>query len=200
MRATLDPARVPLIHADGGEAERRRDRLVDQFIVPQRRPAAGADRARPDAAVANLRKAVPNSPAWLTRPRCRTRRAISASARSCTTKAAVRADVPLSRAEIKQRAEAENEPRARRCTASRGAYGAAAPTPNARARNRSRADRGRAGPRLRRPARARPGGRRGQGGAGQGHRLRAFARPGRVPDDPVKVILMPEFQRGVAVA
>ncbi|MBJ6982692.1 DUF885 domain-containing protein [Luteimonas sp. MC1572] len=65
-RENLDPARVPKTHA---ETVARQNKgvltLVDTFITPNADQLAGADRARLDAGVATLRKAVEEHQKWL---------------------------------------------------------------------------------------------------------------------------------------
>ncbi|TKS53503.1 DUF885 domain-containing protein [Luteimonas yindakuii] len=66
MRANLDPARVPKVHA---ETVSRQNRgllsLVDQFITPHAGSLEGKARTRLDAAVAGLRTAVDEHQAWI---------------------------------------------------------------------------------------------------------------------------------------
>ena len=109
MRANLDPARVPLIHAQ--TVAKQNDgviELVDQFIVPNAGQLQGADRARLDAAVANLRKAVAEQQAWLDKtlvPNAKGDFRIGAKLYDQKLQFALMS--LLLRAEIKQRAEAE---------------------------------------------------------------------------------------------
>jgi uncharacterized protein (DUF885 family) len=207
MRANLDPARVPKIHAEtvarqnGGVLD-----LVDQFIAPNAGQLQGADRARLDAAVANLRKAVAEQQAWLDKtlvPNARGDFRIGAKLYDQKLQFALMSS--LSRAEIKQRAEAE-------MTRVRGEMydiakqvledrAGAPPTPDdpsddqrqkaiEAALDLAYADK---------PARDQvvPAARAALAKATDFVRAHDLVS---VPDDPVKVILMPEFQRGVAVA
>ena len=207
MRANLDPARVPKIHAEtvarqnGGVLD-----LVDQFIAPNAGQLQGADRARLDAAVANLRKAVAEQQAWLDKtlvPNARGDFRIGAKLYDQKLQFALMSS--LSRAEIKQRAESE-------MTRVRDEmYGiaqqvledraGAPPTPDdpsddqrqeaiEAALDLAYADK---------PARDQvvPAARAALAKATDFVRAHDLVS---VPDDPVKVILMPEFQRGVAVA
>lgn len=207
MRANLDPARVPLIHAQ--TVAKQNDgviELVDQFIVPNAGQLQGADRARLDAAVANLRKAVAEQQAWLDKtlvPNAKGDFRIGAKLYDQKLQFALMSS--LSRAEIKQRAEAEMS-RVRE-----EMYGIA-----------RQVLQGRAGAP---PTPERPGEEQKQKAIEAALDLAYADRPARdqvvdaakaalakatdfvrshdlvgVPDDPVKVILMPEFQRGVAVA
>ncbi len=207
MRANLDPARVPLIHAqtvarqNGGVLD-----LVDQFITPNAGQLQGADRARLDAAVATLRKAVAEQQAWLDKtlvPNAKGDFRIGAKLYDQKLQFALMSS--LSRAQIKQRAEAE-------MTRVRGEmYDIArqvlkdrpnappmpeVPTDDQRqkaieaALDLAYADR---------PARDQvvPAAKAALAKATGFVRAHDLVT---VPDDPVKVILMPEFQRGVAVA
>jgi uncharacterized protein (DUF885 family) len=65
-RESLDPARVPLIHA---QTVARQNpgvmSIVDEMIMPHAGELAGEDRKRFDAAVATLRKAVAEHQKWL---------------------------------------------------------------------------------------------------------------------------------------
>ena len=207
MRANLDPARVPLIHAQ--TVAKQNDgviELVDQFIVPNAGQLQGADRARLDAAVANLRKAVAEQQAWLDKtlvPNAKGDFRIGAKLYDQKLQFALMSS--LSRAEIKQRAEAEMR-RVRE-----EMYGIA-----------RQVLQGRAGAP---PTPERPSEEQKQKAIEAALDLAYADRPARdqvvdaakaalakatdfvrshdlvgVPDDPVKVILMPEFQRGVAVA
>ena len=207
MRANLDPARVPLIHAQ--TVAKQNDgviELVDQFIVPNAGQLQGADRARLDAAVANLRKAVAEQQAWLDKtlvPNAKGDFRIGAKLYDQKLQFALMSS--LSRAEIKQRAEAEMS-RVRE-----EMYGIA-----------RQVLQGRAGAP---PTPERPSEEQKQKAIEAALDLAYADRPARdqvvdaakaalakatdfvrshdlvgVPDDPVKVILMPEFQRGVAVA
>ena len=207
MRANLDPARVPLIHAQ--TVAKQNDgviELVDQFIVPNAGQLQGADRARLDAAVANLRKAVAEQQAWLDKtlvPNAKGDFRIGAKLYDQKLQFALMSS--LSRAEIKRRAEAEMR-RVRE-----EMYGIA-----------RQVLQGRAGAP---PTPERPSEEQKQKAIEAALDLAYADRPARdqvvdaakaalakatdfvrshdlvgVPDDPVKVILMPEFQRGVAVA
>ncbi len=207
MRANLDPARVPLIHAQ--TVAKQNDgviELVEQFIVPNAGQLQGADRARLDAAIANLRKAVAEQQAWLDKtlvPNAKGDFRIGAKLYDQKLQFALMSS--LSRAEIKQRAEAEMR-RVRE-----EMYGIA-----------RQVLQGRAGAP---PTPERPSEEQKQKAIEAALDLAYADRPARdqvvdaakaalakatdfvrshdlvgVPDDPVKVILMPEFQRGVAVA
>ena len=109
MRENLDPARVPKIHAEtvaaqnGGTVE-----LVDQFITPNLDKLQGADRARLEAAIAALRTAVTEQQTWLDKtlvPNAKGDFRIGQKLYDEKLQFALMSS--LSRAEIKQRAEAE---------------------------------------------------------------------------------------------
>jgi len=207
MRANLDPARVPLIHAQ--TVAKQNDgviELVDQFITPNTGQLQGADRARLDAAIANLRKAVAEQQVWLDKtlvPNAKGDFRIGAKLYDQKLQFALMSS--LSRAEIKQRAEAE-------MTRVRGEmYDIAKQVLKDRAGAPSTPDK--------------PNDEQRQKAIEAALDLAYADKPARdqvveaakaalakatdfvrahdlvtVPDDPVKVILMPEFQRGVAVA
>ncbi|NLA69352.1 MAG: DUF885 domain-containing protein [Gammaproteobacteria bacterium] len=206
-RENLDPARVPKTHA---ETVARQNRgiltLVDTFILPNADALEGADRERLDAAVAALRPAVEEHQAWLDGtlvPNATGEFRIGAERYDRKLRFSLNSS--LSRQEIRQRAEAELArvrdemyDVAREVLAGRDG---APPTPE------------------------RPDEAQRQAAIEAAMELANEDRPGRdevvdfakhtldvatdfvrshdivtVPDDPVKIILMPEFQRGFAVA
>jgi uncharacterized protein (DUF885 family) len=207
MRGNLDPARVPKIHAEtvakqnGGVLD-----LVDQFIVPNAGQLQGADRARLDAAISALRKAVAEQQTWLDKtlvPKAKGDFRIGAKLYDQKLQFALMSS--LSRAEIKQRAEAEmTRVRGEMYDIARGVLEGRAgaprtpdqPTDEQRqkaieaALDLAYADK---------PARDQvvPAAKAALAKATDFVRAHDLVT---VPDDPVKVILMPEFQRGVAVA
>ena len=207
MRANLDLKRVPLIHAQ--TVAKQNDgviELVDQFIVPNAGQLQGADRARLDAAIANLRKAVAEQQVWLDKTLVPNAKGdFRIGQELCDQKLQFALMSSLSRAEIRQRADAE-------MTRVRGEMydiakqvlkdrPNAPPTPgNPSDEQRQKAieaalDLAYAD----HPARDQvvPAAKAALAKA------TAFVRAHdlvSVPDDPVKIILMPEFQRGVAVA
>jgi uncharacterized protein (DUF885 family) len=207
MRANLDPARVPLIHAQ--TVARQNDgviELVDQFIVPNADQLQGADRARLDAAVANLRKAVAEQQAWLDKtlvPNAKGDFRIGAKLYDQKLQFALMSS--LSRAEIKQRAEAEmTRVRAEMYDIAKQVLkdrAGAPPTPD----KPSEEQRQKAIEAALDLAYADKPARDQVVEAAKAALAKAtdFVRAHdlvTVPGDPVKVILMPEFQRGVAVA
>ena len=207
MRENIDPARVPKIHAEtvakqnGGVIS-----LVEQFIVPNAAQLQGEDRKRLDAAIEGLRKAVAEQQLWLDKtlvPNAKGDFRIGPKLYDEKLKFALMST--LSRAEIKQRAEAEVvRVRAEMYRIARQVLkdNPGAPqmpeSPNAEQQQKAieaalelaYADK---------PARDAVVETAKQTLA----QATAFTRAKdlvTVPDDPVEIILMPEFQRGVAVA
>lgn len=207
MRENIDPARVPKIHA---ETVARQNAgvisLVEQFIVPNADQLQGEDRKRLDAAVEGLRKAVAEHQLWLDKtlvPNAKGDFRIGQQLYDDKLKFALMSS--LSRAEIKQRAEAELV--------------------------RVRGEMYRIAQQV---LKDKPGAPPLPDGANDDQQQKAIEaalelayadKPARdkvvdtakatlaqateftkakdlvtVPDDPVEIILMPEFQRGVAVA
>ena len=207
MRANLDPARVPKIHAEtvakqnGGVLV-----LIDQFITPNADQLNDDDRKRLDAAIAALRVAVAENQEWLDKtlvPNARGDFRLGASIYD--QKLAFSLNSALSRSEIKQRAEAELK--------------------RTRSEMYSIAQQVLKGHRGAPVLPAKPTATQQQAAIEAALELAYAERPARdqvvpfakqtlaiatdfvrkhdlvtVPDDPVKIILMPEFQRGVAVA
>lgn len=206
-RANLDPARVPRTHA---ETVARQNRgiftLVDTFITPNLDQLEGADRARMDAAVAALRPAVEEHQAWLDGtlvPNAKGEFRIGAERYDQKLRFSLNSS--LSRQEIRSRAEAELArvrgdmyDVARRVLADRaGAPG----TPEQPTAEQQQAAIEAA---MELANEDRPG--RDEVVDFAKHTLQVatdFVRARdivTVPDDPVKIILMPEFQRGFSVA
>lgn len=206
-RGNLDPARVPATHANTVSRQNKGVlSLIDTFITPNADQLQGEDRKRLDAAVATLRAAVDEHQQWLDStlvPNAKGEFRIGAERYDQQLKFALNSS--LSRQEIRQRAEAElerirDEMYAVSKTVLAGKDGAPE-TPEAPSEDQKQA-------------------------AIEAAMEYAYAeRPGRdevvdfakhtldvatdfvrgkdlvtVPDDPVKIILMPEFQRGFAVA
>jgi uncharacterized protein (DUF885 family) len=207
MRANLDPARVPKIHAETVAKQNAGVlSLVDQFITPNAGQLSGADRQRLDAAVTGLRKAVADQQHWLDKVLVPNARGdFRIGQKLYDEKLRFSLDSTLSRAEIKQRALAEIK-------LVRGEmYGIARTVLKDKPGASSRPET--------------PTGDQQQQAIEAALELAYAQRPARdqvvaaakqalvdatafvrdknlvsVPSDPVKVILMPEFQRGVAVA
>lgn len=207
MRENIDPARVPKIHA---ETVARQNAgvisLVEQFIVPNADQLQGDDRKRLDAAVEGLRKAVAEHQLWLDKtlvPNARGDFRIGQQLYDEKLKFALMSS--LSRAEIKQRAEAE-------LVRVRGEMyriaqqvlkdkPGAPPLPDSANDDQQQkaieaalelayADK---------PARDKVV-ETAKATLAQATEFTKAKDLVTVPDDPVEIILMPEFQRGVAVA
>lgn len=206
-RDNLDPARVPKTHA---ETVARQNRglltLVDTFITPNAGELQGAARERLDAAVATLRAAVEEHQAWLDGtlvPNAGGDFRIGAEAYDRKLRYSLNAS--LSRAEIRERAEAEL------ARVREEMYGVARTVLGERPDAPALPDA--------------PTAQQQQAAIEAALELANSDKPGReevvdyakytlaeatkfvrakdlvtVPGDPVKIILMPEFQRGVAVA
>ena len=207
MRENIDPARVPKIHAETVAKQNSGViSLVEQFIAPNADQLQGEDRKRLDAAVEGLRKAVAEHQLWLDKtlvPNAKGDFRIGRERYDEKLKFALMSS--LSRDDIKQRAEAE-------LASVRGemykiAQQVLKDTPNAPEMPDS------------------PNDEQQQKAIETALELAYADKPARdavvdtakqtlaqateftrakdlvtVPDDPVEIILMPEFQRGVAVA
>lgn len=206
-RANLDPARVPRTHA---ETVSRQNKgvltLVETFILPNADQLQGAERQRLDAAVAGLREAVDAHQRWLDGtlvPNARGDFRIGAELYDQQLKFALNSS--LTRVQIRERAEAElarirDEMYAVARTVLAGKDGAP-PTPDAPDEAQKQAAIEAA---MEFANEDRPG--RDDVVEFARHTLDVATQFVRdkglvtVPDDPVKIILMPEFQRGFAVA
>ena len=207
MRANLVLSRVPKIHAETVAKQNKGVlSLIDELIVPHAGELTKADRQHLEAAVAALRKAVDEHQVWLDKTLVPNAKGdFRIGQKLYDEKLAFALDSPLSRAEIRKRAEAELiRVRNEMYTVARGVL---ADKPGAPATPET-------------PSLAQ------QQAAIQAALELAYAdRPTRdkvvetakatlasatefvrkkdfitLPDAPVQVILMPEFQRGVAVA
>ncbi len=208
MRENIDPARVPKIHAEtvsrqnGGVIS-----LVEQFIVPSADQLQGEDRKRLDAAIEGLRKAVAEHQLWLDKtlvPNAKGDFRVGQKLYDEKLKLALMST--LSRAEIKQRAEAEMvRVRGEMYRIAQQVLKDKPGAPEMPAENPSDEQQQtaiKAALELAyadKPARDAVVETAKQTLA----QATAFTREQdlvTVPDDPVEIILMPEFQRGVAVA
>ncbi|PZO66223.1 MAG: DUF885 domain-containing protein [Pseudoxanthomonas suwonensis] len=206
-RANLDPARVPAVHAQTvAKQNAGLISLIDTFIVPNAGRLQGAERARLDAAVDGLRKAVAEQQTWLDTVLVpKAKGDFRLGQRLYDEKLRLSLNSGLSRADIRQRADAElRRVRERMYVLAtqilRGTPKApalpATPTP---AQQQAAIEAA-----LERAYAERPA--RDQVVAMAKQTLQQatdFARSKdllTVPDTPVNIILMPEFQRGVAVA
>jgi len=206
-RENLDPARVPKTHAETVAKQNKGVlSLIDMFITPNAEQLTGDDRKRLDAAVETTRKAVDEHQAWLDGtlvPNAKGEFRIGAERYDQKLKFSLNSS--LSRAEIKQRAEAELK-RVREemykvaQTVLKDKPGAPdlpdAPAPDQQQKAIEAA--------LELAYADKPG--REEVVDFAKHTLDVATKFTRekdlvtVPDDPVKIILMPEFQRGVSVA
>lgn len=206
-RENLDPARVPEIHAQTAAKQNAGVlSLIDTFILPNADQLSGEDRKQLDEAVANLRKAVAEQQTWLDKTLVPNAKGdFRIGQKLYDEKLQFSLNSALSRAEIKQRAEAELK-RVRD-----EMYGIARTVlkdkPDAPQMPDAPSDEQRQKAietalelaYAERPARDKVVDFAKQTLAD----ATAFTRAKNlvtVPDDPVKIILMPEFQRGVAVA
>jgi uncharacterized protein (DUF885 family) len=206
-RANLDPARVPKTHADTVARQNKGVlSLLDTFIVPNAGQLEGEARTRLDAAVAGVRKAVEEHQAWLDGtlvPNAAGEFRIGAEKYDRQLKFALNSS--LSRQEIRQRAEAElarvrDEMYAVSRTVLAGKTDAP-PTPEAPSEEQKQAAIEAA---LEYAYADKPG--RDEVVDYAKHTLEVATKFVRekdlvtVPDAPVQIILMPEFQRGFSVA
>jgi len=213
MRANLDPARVPKIHAETVAKQNAGVlSLVDSLILPQAKQLGAGDRKRLDAAIAGLRTAVAEHQKWLDNTLLPNAKGdFRIGQQLYDEKLAFALNSPLSRAEIRQRAEAaikrtraEMYDIARKYLLAREAStGEAAPKSmptqpgdvQQQAVIEAALELAYADP----PARDKVVELARQSTAD----ATAFVRAKNlvsVPETPVEIILMPEFQRGVAVA
>lgn len=207
MRANLDPARVPKIHAETVARQHAGIlQLIEQFILPNAGQLQGADRQRLDAAVAGLRTAVAEHQAWLDGtlvPNARGEWRIGAELYDRKLQFALMSS--LSRAEIGRRARAELDRVrgdmygiARQVLAGRKGAPATPETPTDAQRQKA-IEAALELAYAERPARDRVV----EDARAALDQATAFVKAKdlvTVPPDPVKIIVMPEFQQGVAVA
>jgi len=108
-RENLDPARVPKVHAETVAKQNAGIlSIVDTFITPNLKDLSGADRAQADAAIDGLKKAVAEHQAWLDKtlvPNAKGDFRIGQTLYDQKLQFALLSS--LSRADIKQRAEGE---------------------------------------------------------------------------------------------
>ena len=206
-RANLVPARVPAIHAETAVKQNPGVlSLVDELVVPNLGQLPDADRARLEKAIATARAAVQAHQQWLEKellPQAKGEFRIGRELYD--EKLAFALMSPLTRAEIRRRAENEAAAtRARMYEVSREVLAGRAGAP---------------------PTPAEPTPAEQQAVIKAALEVAGAARPPRagvvdlaretlrettefvrrkdfvtVPDEPLEIILMPEFQRGVAVA
>jgi len=108
-RANLDPARVPLIHAQTVAKQNPGVMsIVDDMMMAHAGELTGEDRKRFDAAVATLRKAVAEQQTWLDKTLVPNAKGdFRIGQKLYDEKLAFALDSPMTRADIRSRAEAE---------------------------------------------------------------------------------------------
>jgi len=206
-RANLVPARVPAIHAETAVKQNPGVlSLVDQLVVPQLGALEPADRARLEQAIAQARAAVQEHQRWLEGTLVPAAKGEFRIGRELyDQKLAFALMSPLSRQEIRTRAEAEvkrvrGEMYAVARTVLTGREGAP-PLPDAPTTDQQQAAIAAALELAYADRPARDGvvelARATLAETTEFVRKRDFVT---VPDEPLEIILMPEFQRGVAVA
>jgi uncharacterized protein (DUF885 family) len=207
MHANLDPARVPKIHAETVSKQNKGVlSLVDGLIMPHAKELPDADRQKLEAAVASLRKAVDENQTWLDKTLVPNAKGdFRIGEKLYDQKLAFALNSPLTRQEIRKRADAalestRNEMYAIAQQVLKGKP-KAPPTPDSPSEDQKQkaiqaalelayADR---------PARDKVM------ATAEAALAKAtdFVRTKNLitlPDAPVKIIPMPEFQRGVALA
>ncbi|NYZ63754.1 DUF885 domain-containing protein [Luteimonas deserti] len=206
-RENLDPARVPPTHARTVAAQNRGViALIDTFITPNAGQLQGEDRTRLDAAVATLRTAVDEHQAWLDGtlvPNAKGDFRIGADTYDRKLKFALNSS--LSRQDIRQRAEAELvRIRDEMYVVAQAVLKDRAGAPETPAQPSEDQRQAAIEAAMEVAYADKPG--RDEVVDFARHTLEVATEFTRqhdlvtVPDDPVKIILMPEFQRGVAVA
>ena len=206
-RANLVPARVPAIHAETAVKQNPGVlSLVDQLVVPQLGALEPADRARLEQAIAQARAAVQEHQRWLEGTLVPVAKGEFRIGRELyDQKLAFALMSPLSRQEIRTRAEAEvkrvrGEMYAVARTVLTGREGAP-PLPDSPTTDQQQAAIAAALELAYAERPARDGvvelARATLAETTEFVRKRDFVT---VPDEPLEIILMPEFQRGVAVA
>ena len=213
MRANLDPARVPKIHAETVAKQNAGVlSLVDSLIVPQAGQLGAVERKRLDAAIAGLRLAVAEHQSWLDKTLVPNAKGdFRIGQQLYDEKLAFALNSPLTRAQIRERAQAsikltrtEMYDIARKLLLERQAStGVAAPSSMPSqpgdAQQQAVIEAALELAYSDRPARDKVVELAKQSTA----QATAFVREMNlvsVPETPVEIILMPEFQRGVAVA
>jgi uncharacterized protein (DUF885 family) len=207
MRANLDPARVPKIHAETVSKQNKGVlSIVDEQIAPHAKELPDADRQKLEAAIAGLRKAVDENQTWIDQqlvPNAKGDFRIGAA--NYDAKLAFALNSPLSRADIRQRAEsalastrADMYAIARKVLAGKPKAPALPDNPNDDQQQQAI----QAALELayaEHPARDQvvPTAEAALAKATEFVRAKNFVS---MPDAPVKIIPMPEFQRGVALA
>jgi uncharacterized protein (DUF885 family) len=207
MHANLDPARVPKIHAETVAKQNKGVlSLVDGLIMPHAKELPDADRAKLEAAAATLKKAVEDNQTWLDKTLVPNAKGdFRIGEKLYDQKLAFALNSPLTRQEIRKRAEdaLESTRTAMYAIAREVLAGKpkAPPTPE----NPSEDQKQKAIQAALELAYAERPARDKVIETAQSALANAtdFVRAKNLitlPDAPVKVITMPEFQRGVALA
>ncbi|HKP66436.1 MAG TPA: DUF885 domain-containing protein [Casimicrobiaceae bacterium] len=207
MHANLDPNRVPKIHADTVAKQNKGVlSLVDGLIMPHAKELPDADRQKLEAAAATLKKAVEDNQAWLDKTLVPNAKGdFRLGQKLYDQKLAFALNSPLGREEIKKRAEAALE------STRDEMYGIAKqvlagkknapPTPDkpTEAQEQKAIQAALELAYADRPARDKvmPTAEAALAKATDFVRTKNLIT---LPDAPVKIIPMPEFQRGVALA
>jgi uncharacterized protein (DUF885 family) len=206
-RANLVPARVPAIHAETAVKQNPGLlSLVDELVVPRLGELPAPDRARLETAIAGAREAVKEHQQWLEKellPHANGEFRIGRELYD--EKLAFALLSPLSRAEIRRRAEAEVvNTRAQMYLAAKQALAGRADAPPMPAEPTPAQQQAVIAAALELAYAARPTreavvdtARRTLAEATEFVRRKDFVT---MPDEPLEIILMPEFQRGIAVA
>ena len=206
MRENIDPARVPSIHAETVAKQNAGIMsIVDSMIAPEAKALTGADKTRLDAAIASLRKAVAEHQEWLDKTLVPNAKGdFRIGQQLYDEKLAFALNSPMTRQEIRQRAEAaikqtrgEMYDIARKVVA--GSYKGDMPDAPGDEVQQKVIEAALEKAYAERPARDKVV----ELATAATADATKFAREKdlvTVPDTPVKIILMPEFQRGVAVA
>jgi uncharacterized protein (DUF885 family) len=207
MRANLDPKRVPKIHAETVSKQNKGVlSLVDGLILPHAKELPDADRQRLEAAAANLRKAVDEQQHWLDSelvPNAKGEFRIGAQLYDA--KLAFALNSPLTRQEIRARAEAAlNSTREEMYAIARAVLKGKRKAPPLPEQPTDAQQQKAIQAALELAYKDRPARDKviatAEGALAQ---ATAFVREKNLvtlPDAPVKIIPMPEFQRGVALA
>ncbi|MFL6587293.1 MAG: DUF885 domain-containing protein [Luteimonas sp.] len=206
-RENLDPARVPATHARTVAAQNKGVlSLIDTFITPNAGQLQGEDRTRLDAAVETLRAAVEEHQTWLDGtlvPNAKGEFRVGAEIYDQKLKFALNSS--LSRQDIRQRAEAELvRIRDEMYVVAQAVLKDRAGAPETPAQPSEDQRQAAIEAAMEVAYADKPG--RNEVVDFAKHTLDVATEFTRqhdlvtVPDDPVKIILMPEFQRGVAVA
>ena len=207
MRANLDPARVPKIHANTVSRQNAGViSIVNDMILPHAAQLMGGERAALEEAAASLRKAVADQQTWLDNTLVpKAKGDFRIGKKLYDEKLAFALDSPLTRDAILKRAESEmTRVRTQMYAIARGVLAGKADAPPMPDQPTAQQQQAVIKAALDLAADDRPA--RDQVVATAKEQLAkatAFVREKKLitlPDAPVQVILMPVFQRGVSVA